>query len=81
MPRSAVPKAREAGAERPVNSSTTSPVRPPARDGVARVAPTICSAMSRAAVVLGSQVPTTRPWRRIVALSQIARISSSLWLM
>ena len=44
-------------------------------------APIISRAIEAADSLRGSQVPTTRPPRRIVALSHSARISSSLWLI
>ena len=43
--------------------------------------PTISAASFAGEVVLGSAVPATAPARRIVAVSQRSRISSSLWLM
>ncbi len=67
--------------ESPATSSATSPLGVACRSGGVRTAPTISSAISRAERSRGVQVATTLPRRRIVASSQSARISSSLWLM
>ena len=76
--RSGVPNAPGAGRDRFVTFSATSPSVVWRASGVAKLAPTIISASSRADVSLGVQVATFLPKRRIVAVSQSVRISSSL---
>ena len=73
-----VPKADGDGTDSPLISSATSPSARPDRSGVCRLVPTIISAMSRAVVSAGTQVPTFWPSRKIVAVSHSLRISSSL---
>ena len=73
-----VPKADWGGSDSSETLSTTSPRVVFFAFAEFSVPPTIISASSRADFLRGSQVATFLPPRRIVAVSQSARISSSL---
>ena len=78
MSRRGVPKAPGAGSDRLLTLRITAPGSWARASGVAKLAPTIISASSRADFSAGVQVSTFLPSLRIVAVSQRLRISSSL---